>query len=195
MPKPLRIRRAVAMAERSRLCLVRHGATAFTEAGRYCGHSDPPLSGAGIEQIRTLRARLAPRLNDNLAVFSSDLRRAIQTATLLLAAPFRQLPSLREIHFGDWEGKNFEDTGCTAPETLLDPTFHFPNGESQMQLQARVAQAWHETIAPALADRVVVVVAHAGSLAALRLLLHQLPPREFWNYLIPHAEALWVRHE
>ena len=82
-----------------RLLLVRHGETDWNAEGRYLGQSDLPLSQRGVEQVRHLAARLESREIDT--VYSSDLRRAMQSAALLVGdrgVPIRPEPRLRGHH-------------------------------------------------------------------------------------------------
>ena len=66
-----------------RLVLLRHGRTAWNDAGRAQGHADVPLDDVGEMQSKTvapLLAALSP-----VAVWSSDLSRAAQTAAHVAA--------------------------------------------------------------------------------------------------------------
>ncbi|MCA9797558.1 MAG: histidine phosphatase family protein, partial [Candidatus Eremiobacteraeota bacterium] len=61
---------------------IRHGQSTWNEEGRWQGHADVPLTELGRQQARSLQARLAGIGFDQ--VFSSDLERASQTASLAL---------------------------------------------------------------------------------------------------------------
>ena len=66
----------------ARLLLVRHGKTEG-EASRYYGHIDIGLSQEGVKQVEILQGRLA---SENLnTVYSSDLKRAFDTAEIIAA--------------------------------------------------------------------------------------------------------------
>jgi broad specificity phosphatase PhoE len=87
------------------LILARHGETDYNRDGRWQGHLDVPLNGAGRRQA----ARLAEILRDERvdAVVTSDLARARETAAIVserLALEFEVDPRLRERGFGAWEG-------------------------------------------------------------------------------------------
>ena len=105
----------------ARWLLVRHGETERSQAGRYAGHSDVTLSDGGRQAARLLGRRLAHEEID--ACYTSDLRRAAETLDLLLAPrasqpAIRVCPELREMHFGEWEGRTYpeiaEQSGSAA---------------------------------------------------------------------------------
>lgn len=83
--------------------LIRHGQTRENELGIIIGQRDPPLSPKGRENVQALR----PLIPFPDVVFSSDLRRASETASLLFPShEVKHLPQLRERHFGSLEGKS-----------------------------------------------------------------------------------------
>ncbi|HKW08563.1 MAG TPA: histidine phosphatase family protein [Candidatus Dormibacteraeota bacterium] len=155
-----------------RLWLIRHAAS-DAPAGVAIGAGDPPLSSIGLAQV----ARLIERMRDVPlgAVWSSDSSRARDTATAIASSHGLSVlvtPALREIDFGSWEGRFLGDLWQEDPEAAgawesdlrqTPPGF----GETAAQLEERVAGFWSEH-EPMLAGRDVAVVAHRGSLAALR---------------------------
>jgi len=65
------------------LILIRHGETDYNLEAKYCGFSNPPLNSKGILQAKKLKAKLI-RLNLKVdKVYSSDLRRAVETRSFL----------------------------------------------------------------------------------------------------------------
>ena len=99
------------------LCLVRHARTAFGADGRFCGSSDPPLDEVGRRQAERLRVRLAPTSFDR--VWSSDLRRAVETATIIDRGTPTIDVRLRELDFGTLEGKRWDECTPEVQEALL----------------------------------------------------------------------------
>ena len=82
---------------------VRHGATAGTEDHRYSGAgTDEPLSSAGERALRDLACD-----RDVFRVITSGMARTDQTARILFPnAELMACPGLREIDFGDFEGRS-----------------------------------------------------------------------------------------
>lgn len=160
------------MRPMSSVWLIRHGAS-VAPSGVAIGATDPPLSDLGREQARQLTDRLHDRPLS--AVWASDLLRARDTAELI-AEPHRlrvqTTAALREIDFGSWEGRFLGDLWQEDPEAArawdsdvrqTPPAF----AETVAQLELRVAQLWGE-LEPSSRGAEVAVVAHRGSLAALR---------------------------
>jgi broad specificity phosphatase PhoE len=153
-----------------RVLFVRHGDIA-ADMSRYWGHTDVPLNDTGIRQAGQLACRLAGDLID--LVYSSDLRRAMDTAAILAEShrlPVVSCPELREIDFGQCEGLTFEEMKERRPETEGIWTAdgqgtRFPGGESVLALTERVT-----TFAERLrceSYSTALVVAHGGSLRVL----------------------------
>ncbi len=135
------------------ILLARHGETDWNRQLRFQGHADEPLNETGREQARQLAARL--RGESIAAVYSSDLRRAGETAEIV--ATSMELPveldrRLREIDVGSWQGRTRDElTGLPW------------DGESYDEHRARVVAALRD-IAHARPDECVLVVAHGGTL-------------------------------
>lgn len=153
-----------------RVWLVRHAAPA-TPAGITVGAGDPPLSEAGRDQARRIAASLAER--PLTRVWSSDLRRAVETASMIAAAhglEVEETAALRELDFGAWEGRDLRDLWLEDPRAaraweadIADAPRSF--GESVRDLEIRVRDFWGGVV---LTGDEVAVVAHHGSLAALQ---------------------------
>ena len=88
---------------------MRHGETYFNLYNRMQGWSDTPLTARGIQDVSRSGAGLADVSFD--AVYSSDLRRTMETANLILQEnnhaqdlTVQPMPEFREIFFGSFEG-------------------------------------------------------------------------------------------
>jgi len=128
---------------------------------------------------QTVAKEIKPLLPENVAVYSSPLRRARQLAEALHPSPLIDA-RLIEIDFGDWEGRAWNDIERNALDAWAADVIGFtpPGGESVAQLQARVLD-FAATLAPQPA---VALVAHAGVLRALVGHWRRLPVAE-WTQL------------
>lgn len=132
------------------------------------GWTDTPLTEAGHEQARRLAARLRQELGDApVALYTSDLQRAMQTA-LHISAAFNVAPiadaRLREHNNGVAVNMTIDDARARFPDVfarrwLMDDR-PFPGGETGRELYERTASFVDD-----LADdgRVPIVVAHGAS--------------------------------
>ena len=151
------------------LILARHGETDWNRDGRFQGHADPPLNDHGREQARTL----AVALDDQplVAIYSSDLRRAHETA--LVVAERKGLdvvvdPDLRERDVGEWSGLTLPEIEERLPEELRRFREEGVSiGETRESLSKRVVAAVGR-IAAAHPRGSVLVVTHGGALRILR---------------------------
>ena len=143
------------------LLLVRHGETDWNREGRWQGHADPPLNDAGRAQARALGKTLANERVD--AIYTSDLRRAAETAEILGAAlgrPVTSDPDLREIDVGSWSGLTRDEVAERYPD------WDAHDGESRDALQARVVGAVRRIARRHPGGRVLIVT-HGGSIRSL----------------------------
>ena len=125
------------------LHLVRHGAVEPARPPRFLGRTDKPLSATGLDEARALApllAQLTPQ-----AVLTSPMRRTQQTAELAWDGDPPEIDrDLREIDFGRWEGKTFDDIAAEDPDLVdqwsqQDDEFAFPGGERLADFRRRVA--------------------------------------------------------
>jgi broad specificity phosphatase PhoE len=146
------------------LLLVRHGETDWNRDRRIQGHTDVPLNASGREQSERLAETLDAGRVD--AVYSSDLSRARETATILAARRGLsvQLSSeLRERHFGTWEGLTDGIALERFPEARNGS---WGDGETTDEMAVRVLAALRG-IAGAHGGETVVVVTHGGPVRAV----------------------------
>ncbi len=157
------------------LLLVRHAETEWNREGRWQGHADPPLNEAGRAQARALAEALAGERLD--AIYTSDLRRAAETAEILGAALGHAVtldPDLREIDVGSWSGLTRDDVARRFPD------WETHDGESPDELQARVVGAVRR-IAQRHPDGQVLIVTHGGSIRSLERHLYGASARVMAN--------------
>lgn len=155
------------MMQRTRIYLVRHGQVEGYKEKRYNGQANVQLTQLGKEES----ARVCDSLNDISldAVYSSDLDRSRYCAELVAAAhdlSVSTCESLRELHFGDWEGRTWAELRESYPEDwqlrLQDlVNFQVPGGESFQDAADRIRPTIRDIITRHLGGA-VVLVAHGG---------------------------------
>ena len=167
------------------IVLLRHGETAYNAQRRYQGKSDIPLSARGTARLRA--ADFAPDV-----VFVTALCRTAQTAAAIFPGARQAVEDdLREMDFGDFEGRTYDemkddaaycawlDSGCESA---------CPNGESKAAFCERVCCAFEKLADDALArgEERLVIVAHGGTqMAALSRFAE--PHRDYYSWNAPPA--------
>lgn len=145
----------------TRFWWVRHGPTNRKEL---IGWTDAEADLSDAASLRRLSGYLPPAA----PVISSDLLRCRATADAILGkrALLGHLPELREIHFGDWEGRTPAELAEAEPE--LSEKFWtspgdtaLPGGESWSELSARVAKQV-QRLCDGYPDQDIIAVAHLG---------------------------------
>lgn len=146
------------------LLILRHGPTAWNAARRLQGHVDEPLSADGRLVVHLWRL---PPGAEALRWMASPLARAWETARLLGLSPEPE-PRLREMSWGDWEGRTVPelmDAGLlNATHDRIGLDFRAPGGESPREVQARL-RPWLAEVAAS--GQATGAVAHAGVIRAL----------------------------
>jgi 2,3-bisphosphoglycerate-dependent phosphoglycerate mutase len=159
------------------LVVVRHGETAANTEGVWHGSTDTALSARGHAQAERVAARLARECSDVVAVYTSDLRRARDTADPIaraLGLEPRTTRDLREFDLGSWEGKTYKELFTEHrlwDHMRADPHFAPHGGESPRAVAERLCGTlrWISDQHP---GQRVVVVSHGGALSlAFGLLL------------------------
>jgi len=170
------------------LYLVRHAQS--TMSGKYCGSIDAPLSKKGLWQAKKVAQFFNPLPIDSC--YFSDLLRARQTIQYFKSKKTSYLQSreLREIHFGDWESLSYDQAASQWPELypqwLKSPTtVQIPSGESFSSILSRV-KTFSKKLTKDTAKH-VAIVAHAGSLSVLTMILLGKPLTQFWKWTSPNA--------
>lgn len=152
--------------------LIRHGKTPANEARLYCGSTDLELSESGIAELKSRHYSFSAD-----RYITSGMKRTEQTLCILFGdVPFSREPEFREVDFGIFEMKSYEQlkedpdyqTWLTGDNEANTP----PGGESGKNMTDRVLRAY-EKIARLPGD--TVIVTHGGVIAAI---LASLYPEE-----------------
>lgn len=150
--------------------LIRHGLTEGNLKQQYIGSTDLPLAGVGVSELMKLRDELDyPKVDK---VYSSPMLRCKQTAAILYPSKDIQLvDNLREIDFGEFEGK-------TATELESLPSYAdwaagrinaAPGGEDNTEFTKRLCVGLNQIVRDMMANGAEhsAVIMHGGAIMAL----------------------------
>ena len=147
--------------------LIRH-TTPLVAPGQIYGWSEIPLAETFSEEVNSVKKQLTVKFD---RVYSSPSMRCVKLAVALTGEVIVD-ERLRELHFGDWEGKTWDTVDQDALQIWMDDFVHvcIPGGESMLQMQERLCAFWNELINNS-ADHVAIIT-HAGVVRIL-LAMHQ----------------------
>lgn len=128
-------------------------------------------------------------------VISSPLIRCAEFASAF--ARQRSLPltfdtRLKEIHFGQWEGRSAAELMAEDPEALArfwrDPdAYPPPSGESLAHFRARVLDAWNDILS-AYVDQHILIVTHGGVIRVLLCHIFEVPMSRWHEFEVAHGQ-------
>lgn len=176
------------------LTLLRHGETDFNRQERIQGRGiDAPLNATGVEQAQASgRAiRMAAEVD---AVYSSSMRRAIQTASIAMGRPEHEIAVLRELEemdYGAYEGvpvdlQQGDLANLYGAWERGELQARAPGGESPVQVRDRALPAVR-TLLDRHPGRHVLVVTHGR---VIRILIAALTGMDLSRMgEVPHANG------
>lgn len=177
--------------------LIRHAMTSESQEGKYIGHTDVPLSEAGVAQLESMKEEYIYPVAD--VVFSSPLSRCTDTARILYPeAQIVTIDELIEYNFGEFEGRTAEE--LHEKEELFDDWLRGerdvepPFGESNADFAKRVCTAF-----AAIAEGVMksgtedtVIVTHGGVIMTI-MAAFALPEASMHEWLTPNGCGYTLR--
>ncbi|MDQ7990313.1 MAG: histidine phosphatase family protein [Candidatus Dactylopiibacterium sp.] len=186
------------MSAVTKICLVRHGETAWNAERRLQGHEDIPLNALGERQAQA--AALALRHTRFDAIYSSDLVRAMRTAQTIAAPhalPVHSDARLRERHFGALQGLTRDEADARLPGEYarfrcLEPDACPPGGGEAL---ARFAQRVHgalDALATRHAGQQILLVSHGGCLDVIYRLVTGKPLETARDFPLGNATLNWI---
>jgi broad specificity phosphatase PhoE len=181
----------------TRLLLIRHAEIEPRYQGAFGGRLDINLSARGSAQAKTLADFL--RGKEIAAIYASPMKRVQQTLAPYLnnGAPAQTiLPDLREVHFGDWTGYNWNEVRekfGVHPYDWLDEIElgAVPNGENGIQLRARVEPCLFKIIRRHPGET-AVIFSHGGVIRMILAILLDLPLPKTNSFEIEYASVTQV---
>ena len=157
-----------------------------------------------------LNESLLQKIVDFSNIYSSPLRRAVDTANIIsetskgktLKIIIRE--NLKEMHFGKWEGMKFEQLGKVYGEEfhkwLSDPYNYCPiGGESFKQVKKRSVKEINNIVKENQNGSNIAIVTHGGVILSILVYWLQIPLSR-WRSIILHQGAIniavfeqWIR--
>lgn len=189
---------------------IRHGMTRANEEHRYLGKTDEPLSEKGIRFLQEKKKKSF--FNAPEFLYASPMKRCVQTAEILFRRKPVLIPEWKEMDFGQFEGKNYEelkDDPCYQKWIDSNGTLPFPGGESREQFIRRSMEGFDWMMSDILiksekntriqngtetqdlknnceTEIPVVAVVHGGTIMAV---LSSLTGGEYFDFQVKNGEG------
>jgi broad specificity phosphatase PhoE len=135
-----------------RVIFIRPGETDWNRSVRWQGWVASPLNDLGKRQAERL-ANYVRHIGMS-ALYSSDLKRAVQTAEILaekLGFSFVGDERLRERNIGHWQGLTIDEMRTWYPDEYHDlltdaENYRVPGGESRADVRQRIVAAFDDIV-------------------------------------------------
>lgn len=189
---------------------IRHGMTRANEEHRYLGKTDEPLSEKGIRFLQEKKKKSF--FNAPEFLYASPMKRCVQTAEILFRRKPVLIPEWKEMDFGQFEGKNYEelkDNPDYQKWINSNGTLPFPGGESREQFIRRSMEGFDRMMSDILkrsekntgiqndtdtrylksnrgTEIPVVTVVHGGTIMAV---LSSLTGGEYFDFQVKNGEG------
>lgn len=158
------------------LFFLRHGETTYSRTGGYCGALDPALTEAGLQMAQAFAD--AYRTLSWTAVYVSPMKRTIATGKPFcdaLGIEMQLRDGLKEIAYGEWEGKTNEEVKRYDSDTYMrwmtEPAWNSPpGGETAVEIASRASLVIAE-IESKYTEGNVLIISHK---ATIRIMLCSL---------------------
>lgn len=180
---------------------IKHGETDWNLEGRLQGQTDIPLNKTGREQARNAIS-LVTRLPIDMIV-TSNLSCAHETAKIIneiLQLPLIVDPQIKEVNFGDVEGKTYkecnqhtEEMTKTNPKSIEITGYALAkNGEPYPKFNKRIITAFNKYLNEN-PNKNILFLSHAGVFRTLALstITKYAESKNAYPYLFEKKEEKW----
>jgi probable phosphomutase (TIGR03848 family) len=148
------------------MLLIRHGENEYVKTGKMAGQlPDVHLNERGRKQAAELAEALKPV--PIKAIYASPLERAVETAEPIVEGRSLEIqlrPQLMDSDIGKWHGRTLKQVRRIKKWKVVQQApsrFKFPEGESFLETQTRIASCLDEIVARHKPKDIVAVVFHA----------------------------------
>lgn len=172
-----------------KLYITRHGETDWNKENRVLGRPDIPLNETGRLQAQSLALKLKDIPIDK--VYASPLSRASETAEIAVREKnlsVIQDKRLIEQSFGIFEGRPRDD--AVYQEEKYKYFKPFENGESFLDVAARVYPFLQDILTNEDPDASILIVTHGGIARVISNYFHGMENKEFASFFMKNCELL-----
>jgi len=166
--------------------LIRHTSPAIDKGICY-GQSDIPVAESFMEEAARLKLHLPAGFN---RIYSSPLKRCSELAALLSSnSSIVTDHRLKELNFGTWEGKRWDEIAGEELDVWMKDFVNVPapGGENFEMLFNRTKQFYEEL--SRLDFKQVGIVCHAGVVRAFLALVLEMPLRNAFKIPVSYASV------
>lgn len=182
---------------KTRVFLVRHGATVLSAEDRFAGATDVELSDEGRSQVEALSRRLAGQ--PIAAFYASPLGRTMETARILAGPhgkPVQPDAGFLEIDHGVWEGLTRQEAEERFADMYVkwesDPYNFAPSGgETGLAVAARAMPALLRAVGDH-GGETICVVSHKATIRLLLGAILGFDPRRYRDHLDLNPASLSI---
>ena len=178
-----------------KIILIRHLPTKGNLESRYIGSLDEPLvklelDDTSLEAYKRTLDEFAPQ-----RIISSPLTRAKETAALFF--PCREIEvcnEFREMHFGLYEGKNYQDLKHEAAyQKFIDAggTIGFPEGEEPEQFKKRCRDAFFQ-LTMENENETIALIVHGGTIMAI---IEAVTGQSYYDFQVGCSEGFYLEYD
>ncbi|MCD8150111.1 MAG: histidine phosphatase family protein [Clostridiales bacterium] len=173
------------------ILLIRHGQIRGNLEGRYIGRTDEPLLESARESLRKSPYReFQPEI-----VYVSPMLRCRETAEILFGDDYLIDRNLREMDFGDFENKNYEQLKDEPIyQAWIDSggMLAFPGGEDPKNFRMRCRKAFERDVEEAARKEVkkIAFVVHGGTIMSI-MEEYGMPKGDFYRWQVKNGEGYY----
>ncbi|MDO5010071.1 MAG: histidine phosphatase family protein [Intestinibacter bartlettii] len=178
-----------------KLILVRHVLTEDNKLAKLSGHIDSKVSEEGKLQIKEITDFLKNEKIDRIyTTTSSRTKETVKYLAEINSIEVQESEDLKEISFGDFEGKDFKDIQKNYPDEfnkMIEEGYEYtyPNGESLIDCFERVSKEIQCILDDADENETILVCSHAGTIRNVLTYLISNTFEYHWNFKIDNASV------
>ncbi len=167
--------------------LVRHTAPKIAKGICY-GQTDLDLCNSFPEELQAIR-NIVPINDPSIVYYTSPLKRCVLLAQELNPKVIFD-NRLKELNFGDWELKNWNDIDKKVLDPWMEDFVHTPatNGESYIDLQKRTVNFLEELREKK--QKTSVVVTHAGVIRSMWAYVNHIPLEKSFDLKLSYGAVI-----